>query len=322
MHRTCLKTVKFALPKFTTQQVDIPKGRIVPKGIVHSNFLYAWNEGYTGKNILVAVVDTGIDSTHNDLQGKIIKSVNLTTEVIDNSHGTHVAGTIVAAGKVAGGAPDAKIMDIKVITKVGASISNIVKAIRLAGASGCQVINMSLGGSGLSSFEISVLTAAINDVWNQGCICVAAAGNAGTSIYTVDPYSYPASVDIAQSVGACSITIDGLINLAPFSNENDKVDCIACGVDVLSTTIGNNYAIFNGTSMAAPHVTAMIALLYQKIKEQYPLLNGADLSKRVIDELNTHIISINGQKFINYSSQKIITGTAYYNNNKFLGYTY
>lgn len=322
MHRTCLKSPKLFLPKFTQQAVSSLAGKIIPKGLVYANFPYAWNDNYTGKNILVAVIDTGIDANHQDLKGKIYKAVNLTTEAITNSHGTHVAGTIVASGKITGGAPDAKIFDIKVIAGNGATIVNIAKAIRLAGANGVNVINMSLGAEGLSAFEISVLNSAISDVWNQGCICVAAAGNSGTSVFTRDPYSYPASIDIVQSVGACNINLQGAISLATFSNENDKVDCIACGVDVLSTTIGNNYAIFNGTSMATPHVTAMLALLYQKVKETQPLLTGRELSSAVIVELQRHIRVISGLNFVKYSDAPLILGTLYQSNNKFLGFRY
>ena len=109
----------YLLPSYTinarVKKSDIDKkspmgNKIYPKGISSSSFQRAWRDGYTGENIIVAVIDTGIDTTHPDLQNKVIKTLNLTDESISDDHGTHVAGTIAANGYLVGGAYNCKLI--------------------------------------------------------------------------------------------------------------------------------------------------------------------------------------------------------------------
>lgn len=288
------------LPKFTVDAIHSLEvqtsttQRLIPKGISSSAFERAWKEGFTGKDVIVAVVDTGIDGNVPDLKSKVIKSINLTGEPIGESHGTHVAGTIAANGWLIGGAYDAKLIDIKVIGKAGGSIDNIVKAIALAASNGASVVNMSLGGSGLGNAEIRALTNAIQDAWNRGCICIAAAGNDGTSICTPDVYEYPASIEKSESIAACNVSEDlSGITLATFSNENNRVDMDACGVNVVSCVIGGQYGIYSGTSMATPHVSAMAAVLTQYIRSKYPDLKGSSFSSNLVSLLHSNVLAIN-----------------------------
>lgn len=290
--------LKVRLPKFKveSEQSNIAARattRLFPKGISSHAFKRAWDLGYTGDGILVAVIDTGVDGNHPDLKGKVTKSVNFTGEGLVESHGTHVAGTIAANGWIVGGAPNSKIMDIKVLAQNGGTIDNVVKGIVLAADSGATIINMSLGARGLSQSEVNNITNAITMAWNKGTICIAAAGNGGTSICSPDPYEYPASIDRAESIAACNVSEDLTgISLAYFSEENDKVDLAACGVNVVSTVIGDAYAVYSGTSMATPHVSAMAAVLAQFIKQKYPKLVGATFSANLVSLLHANVIKI------------------------------
>jgi len=203
----------------------------------------------------------------------IIKSINLTGEPLQEIHGTHVAGIISGNGWLYGGAPDASLIDIKVLGVNDGSVSDVVTAIGLATANNATIINMSLGGSGLSQSDIQQLTNAVQDALNKGTICIAAAGNNGTR----SEYSYPASI------AACDVGTDlNTITLAHFSDKNDRVSLAACGVNVISSVINGQYAIYSGTSMATPHVSALAAILTQYIRSKYSTLHGSSFSAALI----------------------------------------
>lgn len=329
------------LPLYTTESITetaLAK-KVYPKGILSSAFPRAWDKGLTGKGIKVAVLDTGIDGNHPDLRGKVIKAVNLTNEGLVVSHGTHVSGTIAANGSLIGGAYDAELIDIKVITKSGGNIDTIMKGITRAADEGAHIINMSVGGNGLSTFDISRLNSVVQYAWNKGTVCISAAGNNGVSLNTPDVYSYPASADRVKSVGSCDVgdTLDS-IQLNVFSNENAKISLTACGSNVLSTIIGGKYAIYNGTSMATPHVSALAAILAQSIAGT---TKGSNFSNSLVSLLGENILPINkglilpamnahfinesyGAGFLRYGPRDgpyIPQGNKQYYNNTFVGYT-
>ena len=279
--------------EFTKQEVQAAAQRLHPKGISASAFQRAWNAGFTGKGINVAVLDTGIDRSHPDLRGKVTKLINLTGDALTESHGTHVAGTIAANGWLLGGAPGASLFDVKVLSPSGGSIANVAKGISLSALNGASVINLSLGTSALGSLDIQRLANAISDAWNRGAICIAASGNDGISVCTPDPFSYPASIQRAESIGACEVGENlNTITLTTFSNENTQVDLAACGQNVVSTVIGGGYAIYNGTSMATPHVSAMAAVLAEFIRSRNPTLKGASFSAALVSLLHSHVLPI------------------------------
>jgi major intracellular serine protease len=292
----------FNLPVFKVERTDIVGGklvpasegkRIIPKGISSSAFQRAWDNGYDGSNILVAVLDTGVDRSHPDLSHKVLDAINMTGEAITESHGTHVAGTIVADGLLIGGARGARILDIKVLGRNGGNIDVIATAIRTAADRGAHIINMSLGGSGFNAHQINQMRDAILYAWNKGSICIAASGNDGNSVRTPDRYSYPAAIEPTESVAACEVG-ESLndIKLAYFSNENDRVDLSACGYNVVSTIIGGKYAIYSGTSMATPHVSAMAACLAQYLKKTKPELSGKLFSDYLSTLLYSNVLPI------------------------------
>ncbi|BCL39020.1 S8 family serine peptidase [Nostoc sp. MS1] len=242
-----------------------------------------WAKGYTGQGITVAVVDGGVDRNHPDLSPNIWKNtqeipgngkdddgngyiddvygwnfVDNNNNTLDKSgHGTHVAGTIAGVRNsfgMTGIAYNAKIMPVKVLADNGSgSESAIAQGIRYAVNNGANVINLSLGKAQASS-EIQ---AAIQYASSKKAIVVMAAGNGGNST----PF-YPASYakDWGLAVGA----VDKNGNLAGFSNRagNQLLSYVtAPGVGIYSTLPGNKYASWNGTSMAAPHVAGVVALM-------------------------------------------------------------
>lgn len=283
----------------------IPDGKIlIPKGIIACGFLTCWQEGYTGKDIIVAIIDTGIDKNQNSLKDKVIKSFSLSKSKELDNHGTHIAGIIAGNGSLRGGAYNSHLLDIQIVGDNGGTISNVIKGIGIAITHGANVINISLGGNKITNNEIQELTTAIQQAWNNGCICVSASGNSGISLCTIDEYEYPASIEKVESVTACNISDNyRTISLAKFSNENNRVDLSAPGVNVPSLGVKEEYIILSGTSMAAAHVTAMISILAEKLKKLQPELSGSSFSVKLIQMLHDNTLPIpNCKSTDNYNS--------------------
>ncbi len=218
----------------------------------------AWDQSQ-GSDVLVAVVDTGVNYNHPDLQGRIIKGPDLANNdsdpMDDQGHGTHVAGTIAATANnsqgIAGIAYNSKVLAIKVLGGDGSGdTSKIANGILKAAEMGAKVINLSLGGPQSSS----VLKSAVDKATQQGALVVVASGNENTQ----NP-SYPAAYPNALSVGSTT-TSD---SRSSFSNYGSTVDIAAPGSDILSTT-EKTYKKLSGTSMASPHVAAGAAVLLGK----------------------------------------------------------
>lgn len=234
-------------------------------------------------NVIVAVLDTGVNINHEDLKQVTIPGIDLaddknsTNDVV--GHGTHVAGII--AGKannatgISGIAPDSKIMPVKVLDDEGiGDDANIVEGIKYATDHGAQVINMSLGGPGTSE----VLQDAINYATNRGVNVVVAAGNENGPIDT------PGNCKGVITVGA----IDRNLKKADYSNYGNKLDVVAPGSDILSTYMDgkgpSGYTYFSGTSMATPFVSGVVAL----IKSVNPTLSPEAVTD-IIHRSATHL---------------------------------
>ncbi|WP_238598099.1 S8 family serine peptidase [Saccharothrix sp. ALI-22-I] len=243
----------------------------------------AWQAGYTGKGVKVAVLDSGVDQTHPDLAGREVLERNF-SEDPDTSdlvgHGTHVAATVASAGvKYRGVAPDAQILDGKVCS-LDCAESWIVDGMQWAADQGADVINMSLGGT--DTPEVDPLEQAIETLSARtGTLFVVAAGNSGAP----ETLSSPASADAALAVGA----VNRDDSIADFSSRGPRVgdgaprpDITAPGVDIVAaksstgrigTPVGDKYVAVSGTSMATPHVAGAAALIAQ----QHPDWNGAQI---------------------------------------------
>ncbi|MER5257118.1 S8 family peptidase [Streptomyces sp. NPDC002855] len=234
----------------------------------------AWGET-KGDDTVIAVVDTGADLDHPDLKGRLVDGhdfVDGDDEPKDmNGHGTHVSGIAAAHTDngvgIAGGAPGAKIMPVRVLGAGGTGDNaDITKGIVWAADHGADVINLSLGESGLMArlLKGGVLNQAIAHAHDKGAVVVAAAGNEGTAL---QPYKVDTPVLV---VGASDQ--DG--KPADFSNFGAQQAVSAPGVGILSTlptyrtkeTLKDDsgYGELDGTSMAAPYVSAVAALLHQQ----------------------------------------------------------
>jgi subtilisin family serine protease len=266
-----------------TPYTDAPKLGRNSWGADLINAPTAWEHGYTGQSIIVAVLDTGIDYNHNDLNDNIWTNnkeiagngidddgnayiddfqgwnfdSNTNNVFDDNGHGTHVSGTIAGENNsdgVTGIAYNCKIMAVKVLDQSGSgSYANIAHGIRYAVDNGANVINLSLGGN----FSNNTLETAIEYAGSNGVIVVMSAGNDGDSTP-----SYPARYanDSGIAVGA----VNQNNQLTDFSNRSGSQEIkyvTAPGENIYSTLPGNKYGNYTGTSMAAPHVAGVVALM-------------------------------------------------------------
>jgi minor extracellular protease Epr len=229
-----------------------------------------WNSNYTGKNVKIAIVDSGI-YPHEDLAiagGKSFVSYT-TSYTDDDGHGTHVAGVIGAKYNnigIVGVAPDAQLFAVKVLNNKGNGLlSDILAGIDWAITNKMDIINLSLG----SMDDSPALKEEIDKAFNSGILVVVAGGNDGNSAGTGDTIAYPAHYSSAISVGA----VDNQNVRASFSATGDALSFVAPGVNIVSTWLDNGYAAASGTSMAAPFVSGDLALL----KEMYPTASNSQL---------------------------------------------
>ncbi|TCP30575.1 type II signal peptidase [Scopulibacillus darangshiensis] len=264
---------------FEVDEVVEQSQEVVPTGVELIEAPDIWKAAEKGKGVVVAVIDTGCESDHPDLKGRVIDGKNFTTDYgqdesnyeDNNGHGTHVCGTIAAnADKkgVVGVAPEASILALKALTEEGSGqfkwiIDAINYAVDWKGPQNQKVgvISMSLGGPQ----DVPELHDAIKRAVENNISVVCAAGNEGDGRNETPETSYPGDYNEVVQVGAVDMTR----NLAPFSNSNDEIDLVAPGVNVLSTFIGGRYAKLSGTSMATPHVSGAIALLINESNKRF-----------------------------------------------------
>lgn len=216
-----------------------------------------WKVSKGSNDIIVAVVDTGVDIEHPDLKDRLMKGYNVIdpkSEPYDDvGHGTHVAGIISAkvnnnegiAGMMWGG----KLLPVKALDSSGTGTTySVAKGIIWATDQGAKVINLSLGNYADAQF----LHEAIRYAFDRDVVLIAATGNDNT-----ERPGFPAAYPEVLSVSATDYNLEK----ASFSNYGDYVDVMAPGESIASTYPDNQYAALSGTSMASPHVAALAALI-------------------------------------------------------------
>jgi hypothetical protein len=243
-----------------------------------------WAKGYTGQGITVAVIDSGVDYTHSDLDADIWSNSRETpgngvdddgngyvddvrgwdfvdqdnTPLDADGHGTHIAGTIAAENNgtgITGVAYGARIMPVRVLDETGNGTNvNIAAGIRYAASNGARVINLSLGGGGYSDS----IASAVQYAAQQGAVVVMASGNDSKT----SP-DFPAS--LANQWGIAVGAVDINQQVASFSNDAGASSqlkyVVAPGKNIYSTIPNQAYAYYDGTSMATPHVAGVAALI-------------------------------------------------------------
>ena len=296
-------------PQFIEQFPNVPYiGRGFDWNLNAVNSPEVWAQGFTGEGVIVAVLDTGVDYTHPDLDDNIfVNSGEIAGDGIDNDgngyvddvhgfdfayfdadpsdvdgHGTHVAGSIAAERNgfgTTGVAYDATILPVKVLRDNGAGSSNATAAgIRYAVDVGADVINLSLGG-GVTRSVVNALRYA----WANDVLVVAASGN--------DAASRPGAPAIYSSVLSNTISVGAYTsggNRSSFSNRvgtTSAVQIDAPGSRIASTTPGGGYRFLSGTSMATPHVSGVAALAYSA----NPDLRASDVRSFLVDGANRTI---------------------------------
>jgi len=271
-------------------------------------------------NVDIAIIDTGIDLAHPDLnvfrEKSFIRRVKSGDD--DNGHGTHVAGTAAAVDNgigVVGVAPGARLWALKVLNRNGSgSFADVIRAIDYvtANAAEIEVVNMSLSGTG----QLNSLRAAIQASVNAGVVYVVAAGNDSRDVYGADgvfeagnddtiPAAYPEVAAISAmgdtdgemgglgqdtSYGTGDDTFASFTNFSrsvvadnPVNSFGAAIDLAAPGVDVWSTYMGGMYAQISGTSMASPHVAGAAALEAATNGRATDAAGVADIRQTLID---------------------------------------
>ncbi len=260
----------------------------------------AWAAGYSGAGQVVAVLDTGVDKNHPALSGKVISEACYSTTNPNSSppttsmcpggvssttapnsalpyiyncpdgqcnHGTHVAGIVTGNNEIIKGvAKDANLIAIQVFSKVGTSsigswstdqLAGLQRVYQLRNDYNIAAINLSLGSSNTYSSNCDSLKPSYKSMVDQlrsvGIATIVASGNGGQA----NSISSPACISSVISVGAT----DKADSIAGFSNSASFLDLLAPGVSIYSSLPNNNYAYYNGTSMAAPHVAGAWAVI-------------------------------------------------------------
>jgi len=320
--------VEYAEPNYVRKAYIIPndpgcQGPNPPQwGIFKIKAPQAWETEKGASNIIIAIVDSGVNYNHEDLSahiwlnddpvdgsdndgnGKIddycgwdFVGSDFTSPSEDNNpmdvvdHGTYCAGIACAetdnATGIAGVSWDSKIMVVRVLDDIGYSNDSIIApGIRYAADEGADIINLSLGGPASSN----TLKNAVNYVYNKGCTLVAASGNSNSP--SVD---YPAAYDNVIAVGAtnqnderCDVSDWGYDSEGrpQGSNYGEELEVVAPGNDILSTLLGGGYGQDSGTSYATPFVAGLAALIWSR-NPDLPNSDVMDIIKSSADDIES-----------------------------------
>lgn len=241
-------------------------------------------------SVIVAVIDTGVDYTHAFLKDRMVQGYDFVANDTDpmdvHFHGTHIAGIIADTTP-----SNVKIMPIRVLNEEGSGYdSDVAQGIHFAVDNGANIINMSFIGEGFSQY----LSDAIEYALSKNVLVVVSSGNDGSNTANY----YPAS---DKKVIVVSAT-DQNDNVASFSNTGDSIDISAPGVGIVSSIPGESFASYSGTSMAAPFVSGVAAML--KLEAPVRSVKGLErLLKQYVDDRGpTGWDSLYGEGILNISS--------------------
>lgn len=265
---------------------DSPVYSLLDVAVPSSGGLIPHQVGLTGKGVVIAVLDTGIDP-HEDLTeptNRILAWKDFVNQenspYDDNGHGTHVAGIVAGSGRYSNGkyrgiAPEAMLVGVKILDEEGSGrlsdvISGIEWCIDSISALNIRVINLSIGSEVQESFRTDPLCRVTSIAWEKGITVCAAAGNSGPSPRSINtPGINPSIITVGNLDDQNTLTnIDDI--LAPSSSRGPtldrliKPDLIAPGTNITSLKVGGGYTTLSGTSMATPLVTGAVALILQK----------------------------------------------------------
>lgn len=260
---------------------------------VDANIVPAW-ETAQGSGVLVAVVDTGMDTEHEDIGANIDPrgwnfvddnaSIHDPGDTSDEMHATNVAAIIGAVKDnnrgIAGAAPQVKILPLKVFSQGTAYTSDIIEAIHYAQEKGAQIVNCSWGMNGTNP----ALEEAMEE---SGLLFICAAGNSAKDIG--QEIVSPASFELPNLISVGALNDTG--NLCGFSNYGvNNVHIAAPGQDIVTAAPGNAYVVAGGASIAAAFVSAEAALLLSR----EPNLSSAELKERILGSAD-HLSSLRGK---------------------------
>ena len=298
-------------PTPTATPTPVPTAAPAQAAVVYPQAVNAdqvWSQGGSGRGVTVAVLDSGVAADPDLAQptNRILASVNFADQRLvsdPGGHGTHVAGIIAgngtrSAGEFVGIAPQANIVDVRVLDRNGSGrISSVVRGIEWVVAHratyNIRVINLSFGAPVTVSYRTDPMSAAVEIAWRLGLVVVAAAGNGGPARDTVvspgiDPYAI--TVGATDDAGTVSRRDDTLAWFSAWgdADSNAKPDLVAPGRRIVSIRVpgsaldllfpdrvvtarnGSTYLRLSGTSMATPVVSGAVALLLERVPNLTP----------------------------------------------------
>lgn len=247
--------------------------------------------GIKGKNVTVAVIDTGVYVNHMDLRDSLVTYIDMVNKrrnaYDDNGHGTHIAGMILGRGILKNGfykgiAPEASLISIKVLDKNGkGKIRDVINGldwiVKNKDKYNIKIVNMSAGANNIESKDEELLIRSVEKLWDDGIVVIAAAGNNGPERNSI---SVPGNSKKIITVGAYDdnkpVYLDKEQSMVNYSGRGPTKECIvkpeivAPGYKIISCSNKGNYESRSGTSMSTPVVTGMCALLLGEYQSLTP----------------------------------------------------
>ena len=251
-----------AQPNFVYRAVQAATaGARVPQYVPGKLHLDAAHAVALGRNVTIAVIDTAIDSSHPALVGAVVDNIDTSngagsSPAVPENHGTSIAGVIAARTGFTGVAPAARLLEVRAFrTEDGeAAISDtlaLIQGLDWAAGRGARLFNMSFAGP-----DDPLIRQGIAALQATGAIIVAAAGNGGASAAPAYPAAYPVVIAVTAT--------DGDDRLYDGANRGAYLTLAAPGVDVVAPVTGGRYEFSTGTSMAAAHVSGVVALVLER----------------------------------------------------------